>query len=310
MNRVFNIAIMATMAFSACSGSGSTSAINSGIRPPPFTGVPNSAQDTRTLAGIYDSSALFDDEFVINYLAIDNSGNGYSMEYQSECYTTTSGLNISNQGNGMYLVSSEGESGPAISLSASDERLVVVRGQETLNLPRVKGLNPRFTEACKPSIEIDIIGGAPFQFEGTQPGPKPPTWVIAASTSGGRAPVGSNQELAGNTDTSRIAGFWDGSFMDAGMLNSVYFLISEEGEFTEYDYLGDDFDQSQNCYSLSVSRISYLGNDRYFSESEFLVGEFVATVTNAQLSISDVSNGFSFSFPEAANFDNSIPNCN
>lgn len=95
--------------------------------------------------------------------------------------------------------------------------------------------------------------------------------------------------------------------MAGGLLDTIYLFISDTGEVIQYDYLGDDFEQGPNCYSVTELSMRYLDDDRYLYDSQ---SELIATVSNNRLSITDVSTGETDIIPAATNFDSSIPNCN
>ena len=64
-------------------------------------------------------------------------------------------------------------------------------------------------------------------------------------------------------DTRAIAGLYDVSEVDEGLLDVLYLEIASDGGFTVYDYDGDDFDQGDNCYFAETGRFESLGGDRY-----------------------------------------------
>jgi len=310
MIRLICIALVTSMMFS-CGGSDNGTTIgNNGVSPPAFTGTPNSAQDTRAIAGLYDARTIFSDEVDIAYFAIDNNGSGYLLKFEGDCYSTAV-LVVANQGNDSYLVGAVGESGIVMSLIASNEQLSLTRELQNFTIPRVGGLNPPYRAACDEDLPLDVLGiGAPSIFPDAVPGVEPPAWITGSSSSGTSAsPIANNPQPTGTTDTSRVAGLWDSSSMESGVLDTKYILISDSGVIKEYDYLGDDAGQGSNCYSLTEGIIRHLGGDRYYIELHSETGEVTITVSNNTLNLTDVASGASFTFLAASNFDNSIPTC-
>lgn len=68
-----------------------------------------------------------------------------------------------------------------------------------------------------------------------------------------------------------IAGIWDATFPvdydGAEYTDEMYLIITEAGEYLEYDYLGDTYASTSgnymNCYALTSQKITSLGGDRY-----------------------------------------------
>lgn len=68
----------------------------------------------------------------------------------------------------------------------------------------------------------------------------------------------------GTTDTSAVAGFWDGTVTyDDGSQDVFYLSITDNGLSTYYDYLGDTFDGGDDCYFIYTETLTYFGNNAY-----------------------------------------------
>ena len=97
---------------------------------------------------------------------------------------------------------------------------------------------------------------------------------------------GSSKDESGIKD---IVGVWDFTSTDDELTDEAYFHISSDGAYTIYDYLGDSFDDIEDCYAefANIGTITHLGG------SDFLivpVGEFDTdsvnmSLINGQLSI-------------------------
>ena len=70
--------------------------------------------------------------------------------------------------------------------------------------------------------------------------------------------------VEGSSDVSAIAGLWDlSSTNDAGATDVIYMEITPDGNVTYWDFLGDEVDGGEACYTTRSERISALGDDRY-----------------------------------------------
>lgn len=77
------------------------------------------------------------------------------------------------------------------------------------------------------------------------------------SACGGSSGGGNSAQLA------EIAGVWDSSVTYGNVVDEIYTVINEDGTATEYDYLGDSFDDFANCYEKTDFTLTYLGGDEF-----------------------------------------------
>ncbi len=101
---------------------------------------------------------------------------------------------------------------------------------------------------------------------------------------------GSDSSSSGSGDNSGSSGGGTNAtgFPLAGLYNAsenardIFVThISETGVATDYDFLGDSFDQGVNCYLMELTgTFTSLGDDRYFFEAQgftSIVGSFEVT---------------------------------
>ena len=116
----------------------------------------------------------------------------------------------------------------------------------------------------------------------------------------GAKPLGVNPWASGgeqwSSDTSRIAGTWDSSTRENGVLDETYLIISTNGRMTDADYNDDQAGTGGNCYYLTVSRLEYDGGNGYriFDDGE-ISDEFNAEVVNDVLTLTFSNRSYSFS---------------
>ena len=82
-------------------------------------------------------------------------------------------------------------------------------------------------------------------------------------------PIGADNNQTGvnwTSNTSSIAGVWDGSRLTDGRLNKEYLDISDTGEFTDEDYQADSHGNGQNCYLIDTFLVETDGNGQYVEE--------------------------------------------
>lgn len=67
---------------------------------------------------------------------------------------------------------------------------------------------------------------------------------------------------------SDMVGVWDASQNDPDFgLDELYFSIGTDGTITNYDYLGDEFDDSEDCYYVGESQtLQEVGAGQYYIE--------------------------------------------
>jgi len=108
----------------------------------------------------------------------------------------------------------------------------------------------------------------------------------------------------GVSDTSAIAGFWDGTNTnDNGDQDVYYILTSDNGLATYYDYLGDTVDNGDDCYFIYTENITYFGDDSYLYDGLYSDGspyEYaeISSIVNSMYSFVG-SSGVRFSLPPA-----------
>jgi len=101
---------------------------------------------------------------------------------------------------------------------------------------------------------------------------------LAACSSGGNK-GGTTGTLTGGTDTgstdsstsqtgggvtAAIAGLWNETTDEgADGTDVIYTQFNADGTGTSYDYLGDTFDEGDNCYDIINFTIEVLGNNQY-----------------------------------------------
>jgi hypothetical protein len=93
------------------------------------------------------------------------------------------------------------------------------------------------------------------------------------------------------SNTFPIAGFWDNSTLDsAGQEDIIYVEISPDGQVTEYDYDQDAFGAGQNCYYVTQSQLTALGDNRYqqTDPTDGSVEEFTAISSGDVLTVTYV----------------------
>ena len=67
-----------------------------------------------------------------------------------------------------------------------------------------------------------------------------------------------------------ISGVWDSSDFDGGQQDVIFSVIRADGSATDYDYLGDEFDNSEDCYLRIDFNFIHEGDSRFsVTSSEF-----------------------------------------
>lgn len=63
---------------------------------------------------------------------------------------------------------------------------------------------------------------------------------------------------------TKIAAVWDSTVVYSNnLVNEFYEVIYEDGRYISYDYRGDSFDYSLNCYLRRTGQLYYLGESLY-----------------------------------------------
>ena len=65
-----------------------------------------------------------------------------------------------------------------------------------------------------------------------------------------------------------IAGVWDASRTSGQDIDENYIVFKINGQMVTYDYMGDSYDEGQNCYEKVLSIIKDLGNGKFMVVSE------------------------------------------
>lgn len=94
----------------------------------------------------------------------------------------------------------------------------------------------------------------------------------------------------GTNDLSAVAGLWDASEVEDGLLDVFYVEIFSDGNVISYDYLGDEYDAAENCYEYFSFTGENLGNNQYRFNGEVIT----LSVSNGVLSGVDSEGAFSF----------------
>lgn len=87
-----------------------------------------------------------------------------------------------------------------------------------------------------------------------------------------------------NDSFEEIAGLWQ---LDSDEGDILYINITPD-EVTSYDYLGDEYDEGEDCYEVEISEILEVDGDTFTIEApEFEGGQLEATITvvNGKLNI-------------------------
>lgn len=87
-----------------------------------------------------------------------------------------------------------------------------------------------------------------------------------------------------------ISGVWDAFDLEGQLVDEGYLYISPNGEITSYDYLGDSFDNGDNCYSeFFEGTVSFVSDSLYvFENVDGEERELDIRVTNDILRLSPV----------------------
>jgi len=118
----------------------------------------------------------------------------------------------------------------------------------------------------------------------------------------------------GTSDTSTIAGTWNGSSdTDAGGQSLFYIVISNNGLATYYNSEIDPASNSEDCFTVSTEVITNFGNDQYLYNGMFDSGETysyadTATVADGSITFID-SNNTAFVYPEFTGDVSSFEEC-
>jgi len=114
------------------------------------------------------------------------------------------------------------------------------------------------------------------------------------------AQIDSTEPAPGNSDTSLIAGFWDGSFdIDEGGRDVFLYQYSANGLATYYDYENDPNGSGEDCYYVYTETITHFDNNEYLYEgirndgstysfaetAELIDGELVFTAASGEIVI-------------------------
>ena len=87
-----------------------------------------------------------------------------------------------------------------------------------------------------------------------------------------------------NNDTpslAQISGVWNNSRTIDGLTDEMYVVIKTNNTMMSYDYLGDSYDNTANCYEKFALTISDIGG------GNFLIGESSIGFEEVHISISD-----------------------
>jgi len=82
---------------------------------------------------------------------------------------------------------------------------------------------------------------------------------------------------------SILEGTWDFSSTDNGLLDE-YYTVYKNGEFIDYDYQGDAFDNGANCYIVSRGTIAHVSADT-FRVDDLINLDFVRTGDSLDVSL-------------------------
>lgn len=163
------------------------------------------------------------------------------------------------------------------------------------------------------------------------------TVAFVSACSGGSSDIDSaatsnpNIQQTSVNNFSAIAGVWDESFNDDGVIDVLYWVINADGTYANVDYRGDDSDNDEHCYHYVRGRVTTSGADGYvfdglgsnnititalpygaanidFDSSTVL---YHLRVINGELAILDGSNGSPTIFlpPVPGGLDPTIPEC-
>jgi len=85
---------------------------------------------------------------------------------------------------------------------------------------------------------------------------------------------GSNDDSSITTSVNSlddIVGFWDATIEVDGLTDEIFFLITDSGLVSVFDYLGDSFDDSDDCYLIAeeILVFTHLNENEFLSESIF-----------------------------------------
>lgn len=90
-----------------------------------------------------------------------------------------------------------------------------------------------------------------------------------------------------------IAGVWDATHEEDGLEDVSYIVISTSGDYTVYNYLGDAYDDLEECYDKVEWTITDLGGGYFAIEGDDIgTVEGKAKLSNGQLIISDDSDTY------------------
>ncbi len=268
----------------------------------------NPAQPSNDIAGLWNISEDIDGVRQTQYLHIFPDGNAYIYALNGNCYEG-SGTFFENLGNNTYrpvsALSGSNETYDPFTATALNNQLVIQAGQTTIQAPRVNGVSPAYIECEGQTVAYD--GNLLLVFPGAVTGPVP---APPSAVGSGETPIVASSNTVWTNDSSLIAGVWDASSEENGLVNIFYTVIDSNGVWTDFDYLGDSFDSGPDCYEVEQATVTHDGNNNYqlnYASGEQLV--FSASIINNELTVSSPQITQTVRYPRINGIDESVPNC-